>query len=107
MVIIPTMVIIPIMGIVPIMAIIMRPPGLAMVAICLLLAITIHDSTAKAKPSSKFLLIKTKDSDEGREGGEDYADSNEPATGPGRYGGECTMRLYEGNPGNYWLRLTT
>ena len=78
------------MVIIPIMAIIMRPPGLAMVAIWLLLAIAIHDSAAKAKPSSQFLLIKTKDSNEGREGGEDYVDSSEPATGPGRYGGEFT-----------------
>ena len=97
MVLIPIIVIIPIMVIIPtmvIMAIIMRPPGLAMVAIWLLLAIAIQNSAAKAKPSSNFLLIKTKDSDEGKERGEDYADSSEPATGPGRYGGKLLFFVH-------------
>ena len=69
----------------------MRLPGLAIAAICLLLAF--HGSRGKGIPSSQFLLIKTKDSDEEdgrRMGGEDYADSNEPATGGGKYGGELT-----------------
>ena len=84
------MVITPIMVIMPIMVEMVKiPPGLAMVAIWLLLAIVVHDSAAKAKPSSKFLLIKTKDSDEWTEAGEDYADSSE--SGGGRYGGEFTL----------------
>ena len=85
------MAITPIMVIMPIMVEMVKiPPGLAMVAIWLLLAIAVHDSAGKAKPSSKFLLIKTKDnSDEWTEAGEDYADSSE--SGGGRYGGEFTL----------------
>ena len=61
-------------------------PGFAIVAICLLLA-KIHNSTAKAEPSSSFLLIETEDSDKeevrrvkvkGEEEKMDYTDSREP-----------------------------
>ena len=56
-------------------------PGFAIVAICLLLA-RCHNSTAKAEPSSSFLLIETEDSDKEEVKGEeermDYTDSREP-----------------------------
>ena len=58
--------------------------GFAIVAICLLLA-RCHNSTAKAEPSSSFLLIETEDSDKeevrrvkGEEERMDYTDSREP-----------------------------
>ena len=60
--------------------------GFAIVAICLLLA-KIHNSRAKAEPSSSFLLIETEDSDKeevrrvkvkGEEEKMDYTDSREP-----------------------------
>ena len=64
--------------------------GLAIATICFLLAV-VHDSTAKAKPSSKFLLIEMEDSGKKggrkrREGGKDYTDPSEPVTGGRKYG---------------------
>ena len=64
--------------------------GMAIATICFLLAV-VHDSTAKPKPSSKFLLIEMEDSGKKdgrkrREGGKDYTDPSEPVTGGRKYG---------------------